>query len=304
MPVRALPALLVALGAALAVTLTAPAPAPAQDKDKDAALVKAAKDAAVANLKKAGIDKPTVVETPGYLVAGSLSEEKAKALGEALEKTTAVARKALKFDDKEAPWKGKLTVYFMPDNAEFKALMRRAFQVPPEGAHSALRADPPFLVDPAEATGKATDADLYFSTAARVAGAHLQGKGTGTQNLPDWLRDGFGRVTAMRAEGASSKRYTAYKALARGAVAKGAKLDDVWGAEKSPAADALGQSFAEYLTYGPGAAKFPMILDGLKPGENNEAPTIQQALEAAGLKEKDKGFAMVEAAWRKWAAGK
>lgn len=304
MPARALPALLLALGVALAVPLAEPSPARAQDKDKNAALVKAAKAAAVANLKKANVDKPTVVETANYLVVGSLPEEKAKALGEALEKTTAAARKALKYDDKESPWKGKLTVYYMPDNAEFKALMRRAFQVSPEGAHADLRADPPFLVDPATAPGKATDADLYLNTAARVAGAHLQGLGTGTQNVPEWLRDGFGRVTAMRAEGTSGKRYTAYRAAARAAVAKGAKLDDVWAAEKSAASEALGQSFAEYLVYGPGAAKFPMVLDGLKPGENNQEPTIQQALEAAGLKDKEKGFAPLEAAWRKWAAGK
>ncbi|HEY1188418.1 MAG TPA: hypothetical protein VGE74_12270, partial [Gemmata sp.] len=269
-----------------------------------AARVKQAKAAAIANLKKANIDKPTVVETPNYIVVGSLPEAKAKALGEVLEKSTVLARKALKFDDKESPWKGKLTVYFMPDSAEFKALMRRAFQVPPEGAHTDLRADPPILVDPAEVTGKATDADLYFNTAARVAGAHLQGKGTGTQNLPDWLRDGFGRVSAMRAEGANSKRYAVYKAQAKGALAKGGKLADVWDAGKSPAGEALGLSFADYLTYGPGAAKFPMILDALKPGENNQAPTIQQALEAAGLKDKDREFAPLEAAWKKWAAAK
>ncbi|AWM37491.1 hypothetical protein GobsT_45380 [Gemmata obscuriglobus] len=290
-----------ALCCALAVGLSTPHPADAQDKD---AIVKGAKAVAVANLKKANIDKPTVVETANYLVAGALPPEKAKALGEALEKATAVARKALKFDDKEAPWKGKLTVYFMPDSAEYKALMRRAFQVAPEGIHSDLRADPPFLVDPAEAPAKTTDAELYFNTAARIAGEHLKGKGTGTQNVPDWLRDGFGRVTAMRAEGTTARRYTAYRTQARAAIAKGAKLDDVWGEAKSAANDVLGQSLAEYLTFGPGAAKFPMILSGLMPSENNDAPTFPQALEAAGLREKDKGFAPLEAAWRKWAAGK
>lgn len=297
MPLRALPA--VGLGLALAVACSVPDSATAQDKD---ALVKQAKAAAIANLKKANIDKPTVVETANYLVVGSLPEAKAKALGDALEKATVQARKALKFDDKEYPWKGKLTVYFMPDSAEFKALMRRAFQTSPEGAHSDLRADPPFLVDPAVTTAKGTDADLYFSTAARIAGEHMKGKGTGTQNVPDWFRDGFGRVTAMRAEGTSAKRYTAYRTQVRGAVAKGAKLDDVWTDAKSATSEVVSQSFAEYLTYGPGAAKLQMVLDALKPSENNQEPTIDQALEAAGLKEKDKGYASLEAAWKKWAA--
>lgn len=296
MPLRVPPAVALALCAAIA----AAAPAPAQDKEKDAALVKEAKAAAVANLKKANVEKPTVVETANFLVAGSLPEEKAKALGEVLEKTHAVARKALKFEDKETAWKGKLTVYYMPDGAEYKALMRRAFQVTPEGPHFDVRADPPFLVDPAEATTKGTDADLYAGTAGRVAGALLKGKGTGTQNVPDWLRDGFGKVSAMRAEGAGGKRYAAYKAQAKAAAAKG-KLADVWSDEKSPTAAAVSTSFAEYLTYGPGAAKLPMLLDALRPSDTNQEPNVQQALEAAGWKD----TAALEAAWKKWvAAGK
>lgn len=294
----------VVLGAALAVALFTPGPNPAQDKknksDKegDAALAKVAKDAAVSNLKKADIDKPTIVETPNFIIAGSLPEAKAKALGEVLEKTAVLARRALRYDDDEASWKGKLTVYFMPEGAEFKSLMRRAFQVPPEGAHADLRADPPYLVDPVEVSVKAADAERYASTAARIAGAYLKGKGTGTQNVPDWLRDGFGRVTAMRAEGVTAKRYVAYKAQAKSVVARGGKLADVWGEAKTTGGEALSASFAEYLIYGPGAPKFAALLEGLKPTENNAEPTVQQALDAAGWKEKD--MPVLEAAWKKW----
>ena len=177
--------------------------------------------------------------------------------------------------------------------------MRRAFQVTPEGAHFDVRAEPAFLVDPAEAGGKATDADLYFGTAARVAGALLKGKGTGTQSVPDWLRDGFGKVTAMRAEGTSGKRYAAYKNQAKAAVPKG-KLPDVWGDAKSPTGETLGASFSEYLIYGPGAAKFPTFLDALRPSDTNAEPTVMQALEAAGWKEKDQPA--LETAWKKWVA--
>ncbi len=307
MPLRVRSALTVALCTALAAALASPGTAPAQDKDKDKALVAQAKTTAVANLKKANVDKPTVVETDNFLIVGSLSEEKAKALGAVLEKTTALARKTLKYEEKETSWKGKLTVYFVPDNGEFKALMRRAFQQPPEGVHADLRAEPPFIVDPADATGKPTDADLYANTAARVAGEHLKAKGTGAQNVPDWLRDGFGRATALRAEGTTSKRYQTYRTQARAALAgKGGTppaLKDVWGEAKTPGGDALATAFAEYLAYGPGAAKFPMFIDGLKPSENVAAPTVPQGLDAAGWKEKD--LPALEAAWKKWvAAGK
>lgn len=310
MLLRVRPAVGIAFLTAIAVALTSPSPAPAQDKDKDKdkdkELVKQAKDTALANLKKAGLEKPTVVETNNFIIVGSVSAEKAKALGEVLEKTTTLTRKTLKYDEKEASWKGKLTVYFVPDNAEYKSLMRRAFQQPPEGAFADLRAEPPFIVDPAEVTGKATDADLYASTAARVSGEHLKARGTGAQTIPDWLRDGFGRVTAMRAEGTTSKRYVAYKSQAKAALTKGARppaLADIWSDAKSANGEVLATSFAEYLAYGPGASKFQMFLDGLKPSENIAMPTVQQGLDAAGWKEKD--LPALDLAWRRWiSAGK
>ena len=306
MLLRVRPAIGAALVTAFTVAFTAPSSAPAQDKDKDKSLVKQAKDTALANLKKAGLDKPTVVETGNFIIVGSLSAEKAKALGEVLEKTTTLTRKTLKYDEKEASWKGKLTVYFVPDNAEYKALMRRAFQQPPEGAFADLRAEVPFIVDPAEVPGKPTDADLYTNTAARVSGEQLKAKGTGAQVIPDWLRDGFGRVTAMRAEGTTSKRYTAYKSQAKAALTKGGQpptLADIWGDAKSANGEVLATSFAEYLAYGPGASKFPKFLDGLKPSENVAAPTVTQGLDAAGWKEKD--MPALDLAWRRWiSAGK
>lgn len=296
-------ALVLGLFTASLVTL-APAPAVrAQDKDKDKAAVTQAKNTAIANLKKANIDKPTVVETANFIIVGTISEEKAKALGEVLEKVNTLSRKTLKFDDKDYAWKGKLTVYYMPDNTEFKALMRRAFQQPPESVYVDFRSEPAFIVDPADAVGKLTDADLYNNTAARIAGESLKAKGIGTQNIPEWLRDGYGRATAYRAEGTTSKRFTAYRTQARTAILgpKGGKppaLADVWGTEKSANSDVLATSFADYLAYGPGAAKFITFIEALRPSENVAEPTVQQGLDSAGWKEKD--LPMLEAAWRRW----
>ncbi len=305
MSLRVRSAVVAALFAAVVVAVALPSAARAQDKE----LVEKAKATAVANLKKAGIEKPTAVETNNYLVVGSMSEEKAKTLGEVLEKTTALARKTLKYEEKDTAWKGKLVVYLMPEIKEYQALMRRAMLGDPtDNTHADLRADPPFLADSVKVGGKPTDEDLYANTAARVAGELLKAKGTGTQNVPEWLRDGFGRATAMRAEGATSKRYTAYRAQAKVAIygTKGGKvpaLADVWGDAKITGGDVLATSFADYLAYGPGAAKFPMFIDGLKPSEGNATPTVPQGLEAAGWKPAD--LPMLEAAWRKWVfAGK
>jgi hypothetical protein len=281
----------------------APASAPAQDKEKE--LAAKARAAALENLKKCKIDKPTVVETDRFVVAGSIPEEKAKALGAVLEKTLTLARKTAKYEDKAASWKGKLTVYFLPDSDEFKAFMRRVLQTPPEGIYVDLRAEPPLIVDPADLPGKPTDADLYTATAARVAGELLQAKGTGTQVIPTWLRDGFGRVSAMRAEGLTSKRYLAYKTAAKAAILspKGGKsptLDDVWSEAKTPTSELLANSFAEFLAYGPKTNDFGKFIDALRPNETVPNPTVQQqGFEALGWKDQMAPYA----AWGKWVAG-
>lgn len=295
MPLRARFALAATLLAALA--LPAPQSAPAQDKPDGTK----AKAAAAENLKKINIDKPTIFETDNFVIAGSMPEAKARALGATLEKAQAVARKAAKYDEKEFAWKGKLVVYFLPEGDEFKSFMRRVLQTSPEGMHLDFRAEPAFVVDPADVPGKPTDADLYFRTAARIAGEHLRAKGTGTQMIPEWLRDGFGRVAAMRAEGTTTKRYQAYKTAARkvalGAVGvKPPAIGDVGADAKSAAGEALANSVAEFLAFGPKAADFGKFIEALRPSEENQNPTLQNGFETLGWKDQ----AMADAAWKKW----
>jgi hypothetical protein len=242
------------------------------------------------------------VETKNFVVAGSLPEAKAKALGATLEKTLEVARKAAKFDEKEMAWKGgRLIVYFLPDPEEYKSFMRRVLQATPEGAHVDFRSEPSFVVDPAELPGKPTEADQFSATAARVAGEVLKGKGTGTQAVPEWLRDGFGRVCAMRAEGVGGKRYQSYRAQAKAAVAgsrtgKPAAISEVWSGQKTPTAELLANSLAEFVAFGPKAAEFPKFLDALRPSDENPNPTAMSGLMALGWKDE----AAAEAAWRRW----
>ena len=284
------------LAALLAVAFASQSDSAAQDKEKDPK----ARAAAVENMKKIKIDKPTIVETDNFLVVGSISEEKAKALAAVLEKTLPVARKAAKFDEKETAWKGKLTVYYLPDGDEFKSFMRRVLQTSPEGMHADVRANQPIIVDPAELPGKPTDADLFAATAARVAGELLQAKGTGTQTVPVWLRDGFGRVAQMRAEGMTGRRYQAYKTAARTAVLnpKGGKVGimDAGSDAKSATIETLGTSVAEFLAFGPKAADFGKFLDGLRPSDGNPNPTVQGAFTALGWKDE----MTADAAWKRW----
>lgn len=254
------------------------------------------KAAAVANMKRAELGNPVVVETENFLIATTLSEDKAKALGAMLEKVGPVARKALHFEEKEEPWKGKLAVYYLPESRDFKSFMRSVVVAQPEGPHWELRSDNPFVVDPVDVPAKATEADHFANTAAIVAGAYLRGKG-GTVTVPNWLADGFGRAMAMRAEGLNSKRYTASRAAARSMAAKGWKASDLWAETKPMGADVLATSFAEFLALGPMGKEFPKIISAFRPDENGNTPSVQQALEAGGWKD----MAAMDAAWKKWA---
>jgi hypothetical protein len=271
-----------------------PAEVRGQDAKKDAARQRAA---AEANLKKAGFARTTVVESKHFIVATTLPEPRARALGAAFDRIAPIARKALKLDEMDAPWKGKLAVYYLPDGADFNAFIRAVVVSQPEGIHYSLRSDEPFLVDPAESPAKSTEADQLSRSSAIVAGAFLRARASGAA-VPEWLAAGFGRVTAMRAEGGTARRLLAYRSAARALANKGARPTDLWSESPPAGAEVLANSLADYLAYGPGSSSFPKLLRGLSPDENGNQPNIAAAFEAAGWKD----LAMLEAAWRKWAA--
>lgn len=311
MPLRLGPTLLLVAAVCGAVVLSgAPSRVTGQEKMEmkktPAGKVDPAKQkaAAVATLKKANLDKAAVVETDNFLIATSWPEEKAKALGAVLEKVVPVARKALQYEEKEEAWRGKLTVFVLPEGREFKSFMRGVVQRDPQGVYTDVRADDPFVVDPVDSPLKATDSEQYVVVAGNVGNAFLRARGS-TAALPDWMLNGFGPVTAARAVGTNSPLYTRYRTAARLAVAgpkggKPAALGELWGDTKPANGDVLAASLAEYMAYGPGAMNFVKLVSAYRPNENGDSPATPQALEAAGWKD----VGALEAAWRKWAAAK
>lgn len=295
MPLRVRVASIAGLTVGLAGLLSA-GPASGQNPAPDAQKAKAA---AIENMKKLKIDKPTLVETDNFLVVGTIPEAKAKSLAETLEKTLKVARAAAKFEATETAWKGKLTVYYLPEADDYKTFMRRVLQLQPDTIYTDFRAEPPLVVEPADVPGKATEADVYARLAGRIAGELLRAKGTGTQVIPEWLRDGFGRAAALRADGTTSNRYKTYRTQARAAVlnpkiGRSSTLADVMSGEKGT--EILATSFAEFLAFGPKAAEFAKFLDALRPSEENPNPTPQIGFTALGWKDE----MAVELAWKRW----
>ncbi len=271
-----------------------------QGQDAKAVLAKQ-KETAIANLKKADLPKANLVETDNFFVVGVMPEEKVKALGMVLEKVVPIARKGLHYESKEEAWKGKLAVYHFSEGRDFKSFVRSVIMIKPEDVYYDVRSDTPLVIDPVEVSGKATETELFAATAANVAAAYLKARGN-TANIPEWLRIGFGRVTALRAEGLNSTRYQNFKKQAK-AVAYGGKgnppaeIANLWSENKTANADVLAASVVEYMAYGPGAENFIKLVYGFRPDENGNPVTVAQAFEAAGWKD----IPMLEKAWQKWA---
>ena len=263
----------------------------AQDVKQDALRQK---QTAAANLKKADVAKPMVVESEHFIVATTLTQAKARMLAQILEKVSPVARKALRYEPKEEAWKGKLAIYYLPDSRDFKSFIRSVVAKQPAGVHYELRADDPFIVDPVEVPATATESEQFHHAAGIVAAAYLKAK-AGSATLPDWLVGGFGRITALRSEGLNSRRYSAHKSAAR-AASRAGKPTELWSESPPDNPDVLANSFVEYLAYGPGAADFGKLIEGFRPDNGGNTPSSQAAFETAGWKELPK----LEAAWKKW----
>lgn len=257
------------------------------------------KTVARGNLAKADIRKAAVAESDALIVCARLPEARVRTVAGALQKTYKTARKGLQFDEQEEPWKGKLTVYLLPDQRDFAQFMRSVAGQRAEGtSHTAVRGDEPYVVSGAELDAKVTDADVVAELAPLVAGALLSSKTGPSTAVPGWVRSGFGRAAALRAEGVTGRRFTTYKTQARAAVLGGAgrppaALADAWG--DRPDAGVVATSLMDYMAFGPGAENFPKFLSGLRPDENGTEPAIMTAIEGAGWKGPE-----LDAAWKKW----
>ena len=259
------------------------------------------KKVAIEGFKKAEISKGNAVETETVIVAGLLPEARLKTIGESLSKTTKLARKALQFEAKDEPWKGKLTVVYLPERTNFAQYMRLVVGRRAEGNwHIGIRSDEPTVVSGAELEAKATDSEIVAELGPLVAGAMLQSKVGPSASVPGWVRIGLGRAVSMRAEGVNGKRFSTFKSQARAAVLggagkPGAPIADVWASDR-PDGGLLSTSLMDYLAFGPGSANFGKFMSSLRPDENGAEPMIAKVIEDAGWKTP----ADLEAAWKKW----
>ncbi len=284
------------LAASLAIAVSAVALADKRDDE-----TKKQKAAGEGYLKSAKLTA-AFVETNDLLVYGTIPEDKAKPLAAAMQKSYAAAVKVLKVESSDKLWPGKLSAFVFADTRQYKSFSLLALKRSPERLEtntSDLKADVPYVLDGIVLGEKPTDMEVLVEASALVAAAVLvKHTGSGGDKLPEWMQLGFGHAAFLRSEG-NSARLTAHKAKVKALYAKtqgkAFKVATVTGGQANADSELLGTSLAEYMAFGPGAAKFPMVLTGLRPTDEQPNPTFDTALAAAEWK-----WEALEPAWQRW----
>jgi hypothetical protein len=259
------------------------------------------KQAVQANLKKLNNPNLALTETDLFLIASTLPEAKSKALGEQLDKQYKAVLKALKVEESDKPWPGKLAVYVFAARDDYTSFVRQVEQRRPDADESSTvvsRGDEPHIALTPEPGTKPTEAELATAAGFQVAAAVLGRRAGPAATLPEWLRDGFGRVMHFKAD---PKRYADYKTRAKSLVVGTAarpsfvKVTDVWGGTKNKDSAIVAASLVDFMAFGPEASKFPRFLKGFQPSDERPEPNVQTALDAAEWKTD-----VLERAWKTW----
>ncbi len=257
------------------------------------------KKAALANWDLLEIGQPVSHETAHLLLYAPLTYEKRlKEWGPMLEKHFIQAEKALQIEPKEELWAGKLTVYLFAEREQFTAFVRRvekrrlvadevgSYYVERDAAHVAT-SPPRSKLDPS----------VEGQAAEQIAAVLLQKKAGDKVPLPEWLLAGFGRATVWKVM-EKDKAVQAERRLAFSLATIKPKrtAQEVWGGTlDADEAVPLRASLAEFLAYGPGKARFVLLVNGFKPEENQKRRTTEQALATAKVTP-----ATIEKRWKEW----
>ena len=261
--------------------------APALSADETAAAkLEAQKKTVKENWDKIEGGELATAESAHFLVAGPKAiEAKLKDHAALLEKVYDHVFKAI-HKEKDVPFKSRVTVYLLPEADTIDTFIRRVEKRRLLGKEKgSFNSDDDKLHVAAAPPREKSEPPVAVQAAQQLASLMLQRRAGKSTNLPYWLLNGFGRATYYRV----MPNHPAVKAERVGATrlvsAKKRSAADVWnGALDGEEPALLDPALADFLAYGPGRTKFIALVEGFRPGENQDKKTMDQALEAAELK--------------------
>jgi hypothetical protein len=228
-----------------------------------------------------------VMETSSHflMVAPKAMTGKLKEFGELFEKQYEQVVKTL-YQPKDIPFKGHVTVYLLEKPDQIDKFIRRIEKRRPMGQeHGSFSAADDTLHVAAAPPREKTDTPIEIQAAQQFASMMLQRKAGRTTILPYWLVNGFGRATYYRVMPTNAVVKDERARAANLVRTKKRTPQDVWNATlEGDEVGLMNPALADFLAYGPGKMKFLALIDGFKPGENEDKKTIEQALTAADVK--------------------
>jgi hypothetical protein len=264
---------------------------PAAVRADDATLAKQ-RQTADAQAKSLQLSSIVNNETRHFILYGTLSDGRLKALGATLEMQYAPAVKALQFANDDPPWSGKLAVYDFTERGDYRSFARQVEKRSPDDAELGsfrLSDDVPHV---AAGPGKGKDAPTPEVQAGYQLAAALLAARARNVPLPEWVVTGFGKATAAHAAGTSAG---GRKRAARNLGVR-FKASDVWN-DKAPAEvrHVLAVSVADFVFYGKGVPKPVDFLNGFRPDDEKPMKTATDALSASQLTPEQ-----FDIAYRRW----
>jgi hypothetical protein len=277
---------------------------PGQEKIVDApvdpAKVAPQKAAALANWKRIVEDAPQLLETANLLIVAPSATKTLSQTGASLEKAYAVAYKALKLSRDEL-WPGKMTVYLVPERAQYQSFMRSVIRRRAEeddrggflneGDLPTVVAGPPV---------NERDFKVEQEAVSQISQALLTQKAK--VKVPDWLVLGFGRATVFRVGSQTAHSREKQRALAL--LIKNKRTSrDVWMGSEALLIDEaaiLRGSLVEFLAYGGVTHRFADFVTGYRMRDKKILnPTTQTAFTRADINAET-----LEQGWRVWLASR
>jgi hypothetical protein len=233
------------------------------------------------------VDEAPFHESAHFLIYGKANRALTNLATDMEEAYSKYGCKALELEPNPGPWPGKLTVFLIHDAKRYpqaiRILQRRKVEEDEIGSYDLEAPVPHVAACPSKTAGEQS----VEASACTQMGAWLVSYKAKIR-LPDWLGEGFGRATMLRAWGSNILAADRRKAAAYVTKNNRTLTDVITGNNLTPQElPALRASVADYLAYSNRTDKFLPIVSGFQPTPKNTPGSFELGLQKANLNKDD-----------------